>query len=200
MNLKKYNIRYDAALPVEKNCAEILKDKPKTFGHILKVAETGVKLAGKFNANPEKIKTACLLHDISAFIPRADYTAICRAYNLEILPEEEKVPMLLHQKISEIIAREIFDIKDSEILSAVACHTTLKVNPSVTDMIVFISDKLSWDQEITAPFFEIVESALEISLEAACLEYTNYIFDNNMILIPHREAVAAKKYLETKVR
>jgi len=189
--------KYDANLSVRENCAELMKnDKIKTFGHVSKVAETGVKLAGKFNADIKKVEIACLLHDICVVIPRDDYINMCVEYNIEILPEEEKVPILLHQKISKIIAHEIFGITDAEILNAIACHTTLKVNPSLIDMIVFIADKISWDQEHTAPFLELVESAIESSLEAACIAYTEYMFDNNMFLIPHPEAVAAQEYLK----
>ncbi len=34
--------------------------------------------------------------------------------------------MILHQKQSVCIAKELFNIKDREILSAIECHTTLK--------------------------------------------------------------------------
>ena len=196
MHLNKYNIPYNAALSSKENCAEILKDHPKTLDHVLKVAETGVRLAARFGADSEKVQTACLLHDISAIIPRDDYIDLCRAYNFEVLPEEEQVVMLLHQKISAIIAKEVFNITNAEILSAIAYHTSLKAAPSKTEMIVFIADKLSWDQSETPPFFELLETALETSLETACLTYINYAFDNNMILIPHPNKLAAKKYLE----
>ena len=196
MHMNKYNIPYNAALSLVANCAEILKDHPKTFDHVYKVTETGMKLAVRFGVDTEKVKTACLLHDISAVIPRADYIDLCKAYNFKVLTEEQQVPMLLHQKISAIIACEVFSITDTEILSAIAYHTSLKAAPSKTDMIVFIADKLSWDQSESPPFFEVVETALENSLEAACLAYINYIFDNNMIVIPLPDTLAAKKYLE----
>ena len=196
MHLNKYNIQYNATLSLIENCAEILKKHPKTLDHVLKVAETGIKLAARFDTDTEKVSIACLLHDISAVIPRDDYIDLCKAYNFKVLPEEEQVIMLLHQKISAIIAKEVFNITDAEILSAIAYHTSLKAAPSQTDMIVFIVDKLSWDQSETPPFFEVVETALETSLETACLTYINYTFDNNMILIPLPDTLAAKKYLE----
>jgi predicted HD superfamily hydrolase involved in NAD metabolism len=200
MSLKKYNIGYNAELSVRENCAELMKsdkiNKIKTFEHVSKVAETGVKLAERFGADSKKVETACLLHDISVMIPREEHINLCREYHLEILPEEEQVPLLLHQKISGIITREIFAISDAEILSAITCHTTLKAAPSLIDMIVFIADKIAWDQEYTAPFLELVEAALESSLEAACVAYTDYMIDNNMFFILHPEALAAQKYLK----
>jgi len=101
MYLNKYSIQYNANLSLIENCAEILKDNPKTFDHVAKVAETGVKLAARFGMDPEKtekVRTACLLHDISAVIPREDYADLCRAYNIEVVQEEEKAAMLMHSE------------------------------------------------------------------------------------------------------
>lgn len=76
------------------------------------------------------------------------------------------------------------------------CHTTLKKNPSVHDMVLFLVDKLSWDQNGTPPFFDVVTSALEISLAHASLAYINFVLDNGMVLSPHRWLVDAKNWLE----
>ena len=72
----------------------------------------------------------------------------------------------------------------------------LKANPSQYDMALFIADKLSWDQEGTPPFYDIVIKNLSVSLEKACLSYINYIIDNSMILHPHSWIIESKEYLE----
>lgn len=117
-------------------------------------------------------------------------------HNLFIDAAEKKYPFLLHQRISRLLAKTFFKIDDETILSAIECHSTLKPNPSQYDMALFIADKLSWDQEGTPPFYDIVSKSLSISLEKACLTYINYIIDNNMILHPHSWLIAGKKYLD----
>jgi len=54
------------------------------------------------------------------------------------------------------------------------------------DMALFVADKLAWDQEGEAPFYEVVYDALKQSLEKASLAYMDYIVENKMILFPHK--------------
>lgn len=59
------------------------------------------------------------------------------------------------------------------------------------EMALFIADKLAWDKSGTPPFYEEVNAALDISLEAACYKYMDYMADNDMILCPHDNWIAA---------
>ena len=53
---------------------------------------------------------------------------------------EEKSPFLLHAVLGAHIAREKYDVKDQEILDAIACHTTGKPDMTLLEKIIFISD------------------------------------------------------------
>ena len=161
-------------------------NKAKTYEHVKAVAEMNIKIAEQYGLDKEICELCGYLHDISAvFSP--DYMleyATKNGWNID--EAEEKFPMLLHQRISRIIAQEDFDVTDERILSAVEYHTTLKANPSAYDMAVFIADKLAWDREGEAPFYTVVSDALKNSLEAACLAYQDYIVEHKMILHPHK--------------
>lgn len=74
--------------------------------------------------------------------------------------------------------------------------TTLRKEPSVYDMVLFIADKLSWDQNGRPPYFESVLHGLDISLEQACLNYMKYVVENGMVLYPHSWFLEGKSYLE----
>lgn len=63
-------------------------------------------------------------------------------------------------------------------------------------MSLFIADKLAWDREGIPPFYEEVNTALGLSLEAACCKYMEYVVDHDMILCPHDNWTAARKYLK----
>ncbi len=197
MNIDNYINNYNKNDSVLENVKSLLVNHSETLDHVKKVSITGKKLANRFNVDAKKVEIACLLHDISAIIPKEKYIEVCNFYNIDINDVEEKIPMILHQKLSQLIAAEFFNIDDSEMLDAISAHTTLKANPTKLDMIVFIADKLSWDQDGIPPFFDVVSSALDISLEKACLVYINYVIDNNMILIPHPDLLSAKAYLES---
>ena len=166
------------------------------LSHVKDVAEMAVSLSKKENTILEKIKTAAYLHDISVVIPRADYALICKKYNIEVLDIEKELPILMHQKVSGIIAKEIFKIDDTDIVSAISCHTTLKANPSEFDKLIFIADKLAWDQKGEPPFKKNVEIALTDSINAACLVYIDYIINNNIIIKPHPDLLSARVWLK----
>ena len=171
--------------------------KPKTAAHCLAVASTGREIAARFDLDQAAAHTAGLLHDIAAVIKPADMLAYAMEQHWELDEAERKHPFLLHQRMSALIAREIFRVHDQTVLSAVACHTTLKPNPSDDDMALFLADKLSWDQNGAPPFYNVVSSALETSLCRASLAYIRFVLDSHMVLIPHQWLIGAKHWLET---
>jgi len=161
----------------------------------MNVSTKAIELAGQFKLDADKLETSAYLHDISVVVPRDKYVDICNVYNIEVIDLEKNLPILLHQKVSKIIAEEIFNINDKDILSAISCHTTLKANPSKYDMTLFIADKLMWDQDGVPPYYDVVADALNQSLHKACLVYIDYVMDNGMILVPHPELVTARNYM-----
>jgi HD superfamily phosphohydrolase YqeK len=94
-----------------------------------------------------------------------------------VLPEEETLPMIIHQKLSVVIARELFDVQDDAILSAIGCHTTLKAGANALDKVVFVADKLAWDQPGIAPFHADMWAALERSLDEVMMVYVRYLWE-----------------------
>ncbi|MGG7078628.1 bis(5'-nucleosyl)-tetraphosphatase (symmetrical) YqeK [Clostridium sardiniense] len=171
-------------------------NKQKTLEHVINVANTNSEIAEKYGLDKSICVISGYLHDISAVIDPNDMLTYMMENNLFIDESERKYPFILHQRISKLLAKNFFNIEDETILSAIECHTTLKPNPSQYDMALFIADKLSWDQEGTPPFYDVVIKNLSLSLEKACLSYINYIIDNGMILHPHSWIIESKKYLE----
>lgn len=174
----------------------VINNKQSTLKHVMSVAKTNIQIAKMYELDIEKCKISGMLHDISAVMNCDDMVLFARDRGVVLDEAEIKYPFLLHQQISQIFAREIFDVQDSDILSPINCHSTLKSNPSKYDMALFVADKLSWDQDGKPPFFKVVSDALEISLEYASLQYINFVLNENMILFPHKWLIEAKRYLE----
>jgi predicted HD superfamily hydrolase involved in NAD metabolism len=170
--------------------------KEDTLTHCLAVAKTSRNIAERFRLDSTVAATAALLHDISAVMKPGDMPEFAKKRNWEPDSAEEKYPFLLHQRVSEVFAAELFGVTNPIVLSAISCHTTLKKSPSEYDMILFIADKLSWDKDGTPPFYDLVSRALDNSLIQACRTYINYTFDNKMILAPHHWYLEAKSWLE----
>jgi predicted HD superfamily hydrolase involved in NAD metabolism len=170
----------------------------KTVAHSIQVGEQATLLAQRFGASPRKAALAGWLHDISAVIPNKKRLNAAQELELEILPIEAEVPLLLHQKLSLEIARQIFNIKDEEVLDAIGCHTTLKPNPSQLDCVLFVADKLAWDKKGKPPYFDDLQTGLEYSLEQAAYQYQYYLLHSGKIITPHPWMLASYRQLSEK--
>lgn len=162
-----------------------------TFHHGQMVAKEAVSLSKKHS---EQLYQAGLLHDISAFIPQNKRLSISEKLHIPILKEERQVPLLLHQKLSAYIAKSCFQIKDPIILNAIECHTTLKKDFTDFDLIIFLADKIAWDQPGTPPYLKDLKNALNASPQRAALVYIDYLLPHNPLII-HPWLSAAQKQL-----
>lgn len=147
-----------------------------TVTHSRAVAATASRLALCFGVERQPAVIAGWLHDISAVVPKEDRIACARGWGVAVLPEEVPVPMIVHQKLSAWMAEHGFGITDPSILSAIRCHTTLQRDAGVLDKIVFVADKISWDQPGTPPYLAALEEALSVSLDAAACVYLDYLW------------------------
>lgn len=138
--------------------------KEVTYKHSIRVANESRKIAVTYNVNEEKAAIAGYLHDISAIFPNEDRIVVAEQFGIEILQEEREFPMIIHQKLSKVIAKEIFKVEDEEILNAICCHTTLRKHATKMDLVLFVADKIEWDQNSTPQYLIEVKKGLEKSL------------------------------------
>ncbi len=193
VNLTNFN-----GLSLEENVKNNFKqaNMETALAHVLQTRYNAVTLAQKFGADPDQAAAAALLHDISRLFPVDEYLEMARIFDLEILPEEEQNPDLLHQKLSRVIAVETFDITDKQVLNAIACHTTLKAGATTLDKIVFLADKLAWKPKDTPAFMPLVRKQLDKSLDDAAYCYLfNSLEDNKAHKVVHPWARAALEEL-----
>jgi predicted HD superfamily hydrolase involved in NAD metabolism len=147
-----------------------------TAAHSEAVADEARGLAAAHGVSVAAAETAAWLHDVSAIIPDARRLEAARSLGLEVLPEEAAFPMILHQRLSAVLARQAFGVCDGAILSAIGCHTTLRPGASPLDHVVFLADKIAWDQPGEPPYRADLIGALDESLEAASLVYLTYLW------------------------
>ncbi|WP_241139101.1 bis(5'-nucleosyl)-tetraphosphatase (symmetrical) YqeK [Bacillus mycoides] len=152
-------------------------NKEFTYKHSIRVANEARKIAEIFYEDEEKAAIAGYLHDISAIFPNEERIAVAEKFGIEILQEEREFPMIIHQKLSKVIAKEVFKVEDKEVLNAICCHTTLRKHATKMDLVLFIADKLEWDQIGTPPYLINVKKALGNSLEHAAFVYISYLWE-----------------------
>lgn len=152
-------------------------NKEFTYKHSIRVANEAKKIAEKFHVDKEKAAIAGYLHDISGIFPNEERIAVAEEFGVAIVEAERKFPMIIHQKLSRVIAKEIFKVEDEEILNAICCHTTLRKHATKMDLVLFVADKIEWDQNGTPPYLVEVKKGLEKSLEHAAFAYISYLWD-----------------------
>ena len=166
-------------------------NKEDVLTHVENVAELAIGLAKVYNLDATKTKHAALLHDISGVMTPQEMYDFAKMRGLEIDPAEEKYHALLHQRVSKIIAQEEYGITDSDILNAIECHTTLRKNASMYDKVIFIADKISWDQKGVPSYDDLLKSGSVETLDKACYLYIKYQFDNNLLVMAHQWLIEA---------
>ncbi len=171
----------DVYEPIEKGYKSLLLkyNCHGTYEHSYEVGLEAERLALRFNCDSEKAKIAGFYHDISAVIGRDQYLSSAEEMAIEILDEERQLPLIIHQKLSKKITQDMFGVMDEEILNAIGRHTTLHKNYTKLDLIVFLADKIAWDQLELAPFLQNIHDGLEISLERGAYEYVHYMLNES---------------------
>lgn len=155
---------------------------PETAQHCMDVGREARRLALLFQVDPDEAEIAGWLHDISVVIPNNERIVAAKKLDIDVLPEEESFPMIIHQKLSKVMAQGIFKITNQGILDAVSCHTTLKANSTTLDQVLFVADKIAWDQPGNPPYIQQIHKSLEISLAHGAFSYINYLWERKETL------------------
>jgi predicted HD superfamily hydrolase involved in NAD metabolism len=155
---------------------------PQTAAHCAAVAAEAGRLATRVGLDVAAAERAGWFHDVSTVFPNAERIGVARTLGVPVLPEEVAFPMIVHQKLSAALARDVFGERDEAILGAVACHTTLRADAIPLDTVLFVADKIAWDQPGIPPYRDDLLTALEHSLDAAALVYLQYLWDRRETL------------------
>jgi predicted HD superfamily hydrolase involved in NAD metabolism len=195
--LKEISERLGAIDNISKCSIDLLNEYGKEIvaEHSKQVANEAKRLAKLYHEDCDAAEIAGFLHDISVIIQRDKHIEISELLNLDVLPEERAFPLIIHQKLSREIAGIVFKITDERVLDAICCHSTLKANPTKLDMILFIADKIKWDQGGIPPYNDLVQDALQRSLEHGVFAFIEYLYDNKSNLkVVHPWLVDAYNY------
>ncbi|GAK09444.1 bis(5'-nucleosyl)-tetraphosphatase (symmetrical) YqeK [Geomicrobium sp. JCM 19038] len=168
------------------------------YEHCLEVAYEAKALANTYGEDANGAFRAGLLHDIGGIVPNENRVSVATQLGIELYEEEYIIPMIIHQKISKVIAKEIFHIENPKLLTAIETHTTLHKQPSTLDHIVFLADKLKWDQTGEPPYVDELRAAMQQSLEQGSFYFVNQLYHSPSLKIVHpwlREAYERLKHM-----
>lgn len=127
----------------EKEIKDWLKENlnEERYIHSLGTAQCAKELAEKYSMDTEKAYTAGLLHDCAKCFSNEKLLDIIKN-NLDVEEAEMLNYKTLHAPVSAYYAKEQFGVEDSEILSAIRCHTLGRLEMTDFEKIIFLADKI----------------------------------------------------------
>lgn len=114
----------------------------KRYQHSLGTAECAKELAKHFGKDEEKAYIAGLLHDCAKCFSDEKLLEIIDKYLDDVDYDERSNKKTLHAPGSYYIAKTVFGLEDTEMLSAIRWHTLGKKNMTDFEKIIFLADKI----------------------------------------------------------
>ncbi len=111
------------------------------YAHVLGVAAAARRLAAQYGADPDQAEVAGLLHDAAKQLPLPDMQRLARKTYGDTLPAPVMATgSLLHGYAAVTIARDTYGITDTDLLKALAHHTTGAAHMGLLEKIIFLAD------------------------------------------------------------
>jgi predicted HD superfamily hydrolase involved in NAD metabolism len=155
----------------------------KRFEHSIGVEYTAATMAFMYGVDIEKAMTAGLLHDCAKYVPNEKKIKKCQKRGIAISQCERRNPELLHAKLSAVYAKEKYGVKDKEVLSAIAYHTTGKPDMTTLEKIIYIADYIEPNRNIL-PEMDLIRREAYTDLDV-CLFH---ILKNTMNYLGKKES------------
>lgn len=140
------------------------KQNKKRFQHTLGVLYTSACLGMKYNYDIRKAELAGLFHDYAKCMSDEELLRKCTKYNISISSFEEKMPYLLHGKLSAYYVKNRFNIDDLDILNSIIYHTTGRPDMGTLEKIVFVADYIEPNRKII-PNLELIRNTAFLDLD-----------------------------------
>ncbi|RLL48019.1 HD domain-containing protein [Oceanobacillus piezotolerans] len=157
----------------------------KRFEHTLRVADTAVDLAEKYNASKEKANLAAVFHDYCKYLPLPEME---RWIKNSILPKDLLLyhHELWHGPVASLLIEREHGINDLDIKQAIYYHTTGRANMTKLEMIIFLADYIEPGRSF--PGVEEVREWAEKDLIQACRMASRntiqYLMSKNATIYP----------------
>ena len=169
MSLKKEELNSD--LDLEKIKKLLGRER---YQHTISVLKAALKLAKKLNLDLKKVETAALLHDIAKSKNDAELKEIVKNSNWDPDQLETAITPVLHAPVGAVLAKELFDINETEVLEAIRYHTLGHPEMGKIAQVIYAADFISEDRD----FVGLDEIRIEIERD---FEFGLYLITTHII-------------------
>lgn len=142
--------------------------------HVERVLEEAVALAGHWDLDPERVSLAVWGHDLFRAHKPGDQLRLAHEAGIDVAPDEEKYPVLLHGPIAGAVLRARFGVTDEDALAAVSSHTSgLPAMPLIAKVLL-IADKVEARKRKRTPVMAEVRRLARRDLDTALLCWADW--------------------------
>jgi predicted HD superfamily hydrolase involved in NAD metabolism len=155
--------------------------------HIVRVETYAAELAQNYGLDAAQAAQAGLLHDLAKYFSPQRLLEMAQAEQLPIDPVLMAEPRLLHADVSAIVARDVFEVTDPEILDAVRNHTLGQPQMPPISCIVFLADSLEpgrGDRDDLNQMRKVADSNLYKGVWMVCDRTLNQLVQNRKLIHP----------------
>lgn len=115
---------------------------PHRFRHTLGVVDTAQMLAERYGVDVERVRLAALLHDCARIYEDEQLLEQARLRGVEVDIVHEKLPLLLHAPVGAMMAEEVYQVQDRQVLQAIAVHTVGAAGMGPVAKVLIIADAI----------------------------------------------------------
>jgi predicted HD superfamily hydrolase involved in NAD metabolism len=156
------------------------------FQHTIGVEVLSSQLAKRYGIDVEAASLAALTHDMAKAFSQQEQLRKAKEWNLIHYPEDLENPGVIHGRVAAYILENEYQIKDKDILNAVANHTLGRPGMSSLEMLIYSADLTEPGRDFHGVdklreklYHDLKEGTL------ACVEHTlNYLKDTNKPIHP----------------
>ena len=112
----------------------------RRYKHIIGVAKTAKKYAKQLKLDFYKAELSGWLHDCAKEMTNRQLLNLARKKKVKIEKVDLKNPHVLHARVGAVLAKDVFKIRDKDVLAGIRCHTLAEPNMSKIAMVVYLAD------------------------------------------------------------
>lgn len=157
----------------------------RRYIHTIGVMETAIELAERFGVDVEKAELAAIFHDYAKFRDKGEMRRIIIDQKMpqDLLQFHDE---LWHAPVGAYLVEKEAGISDSEVLEAIRCHTSGKINMSTLDKVLYVADYIEPGRDF--PGVEQVRDSAKSSLDIATIQAMKntitYLLKRNQPIYP----------------
>lgn len=185
----------------EENIKDYLKVniKEERYNHVLGVVNTAETLAKLYGEDISKARYAAFIHDAAKGKKDQELIDIAQSKGYELCQEEKRSPQLLHGVVGAIIAKDLMEIYDKDILNAATYHTTGKVNMTNLEKIIYVADYIEPGRAFKGvdELRQLTFKDLDTGVLKAFDNTIKFVIDKGQVI--HIRTIEARNYLLQEV-